>query len=51
VRFAGAVVAEMAGMMMAVVDHLELRRGERGDETGGDDVGESAAGRSVIAPI
>lgn len=32
-------------MMVAVVDHLELRRSERGSETRGDDVGESAAGR------
>lgn len=45
VRFAGAVVAEMARMMVAVVDHLELRRSERGSETGGDDIGERAAGR------
>lgn len=44
VRFARAVVARMAGMMVAVVDHLEVRRGEIGDETGGDDVGESAGG-------
>lgn len=44
VRFAGAVVAEMAGMEVAFVDHLELRRVERGGETGGDDFGERGGG-------
>lgn len=43
-RFAGAVVAEMAGMEMAFVDHLELRRLKRGGETGGDDFGERGGG-------
>src|SRR5690606_15544266 len=52
VAFAAAVVASMAAMLFAVVDHLEPRRGERGVETGrdfgGDGAGESACHRPYI---
>src|ERR1700754_967633 len=43
-RFAGAVVAHMGPMLGAVVADMELRRGERGSETGGDETGERAGG-------
>jgi len=43
-RFAAAVIAEMAGMEMAFVDHFQPCRVERGGETGGDDFGERGGG-------
>ena len=42
---AAAVVAEMAGMMMAVVDHLKLRRGECLGQAIGDDFCKRSGGR------
>lgn len=45
VRFAGAVVAHMAAVLAAVVDHFEMRRRERLGEAGGDQIGGGDAGR------
>jgi len=42
VALAAAVVTRMAAMLRAVVDHLEVRRGERGIEAGGDFGGDRA---------
>jgi hypothetical protein len=42
VRFAARIVPGMTGMVAAVVDHGELRRGERSSETGGDFGGDGA---------
>lgn len=49
-RFAGAGVATMAGMKVALIDHLEPRGGERGGEAIGDDIGERGGGERRHPP-